>query len=117
MAKQSLVAADLYPLPFKKITMDWIKYHIDRINESANSNENPHQKLGRIQHSIGEILKFYETGTLIHHTKKGSTMSKNRDELKHFSDPGEVKEETKGTQEPAAEVAQTPETGEAAAAE
>jgi stalled ribosome rescue protein Dom34 len=94
---------------------DWIKWHIDRIHEAANSKDNPHQMLGRIQHNINELMKFYEDGILIHH-KKRSTMKK-PDELKHFSDPGEVKEETKGTQDPAAEVAPTPETGEAAAAE
>jgi hypothetical protein len=116
LAEQSLDGPAVLSWTFKKcfsMATDMIKWHIDNILEAARSGDNPHLRLGRISFSAEELLKFYETGTLIHH-KKGSTMTK-KDELKHISDPGEVKEETK--QEPAAEVAQAPETGEASAAE
>jgi len=82
---------------------DWIKWHIDRISEAANGGGNPYQSLGRIQHSIGELQKFYETGTLIHHTKTRSTMAKKPDELKHF--PGDDEKDA-----PAQEATATPET-------
>jgi stalled ribosome rescue protein Dom34 len=63
---------------------DWVKWHLERIKEAADSNENPHQMLGRIQHSIDELMKFYQTGTLIHHKKR----------LSMHHDPNEKKEAT-----------------------
>lgn len=53
--------------------MDRIKWHLDRIKEAVEGKENAHQMLGRIQHNIGELMKYYEDGTLVHkkNRKKG----------------------------------------------
>lgn len=61
-------------------------------------------------HSIGELQKFYETGTLIHHKNK-STMKK-PDELKH-TDGGEGNAPTQEAA-PTAPAAEATPTAEAA---